>query len=80
MIRQLAASYPVSLLCEVLGVARSTVYYQPVTQAEDEPLLAAIEQVLMRWPFYGYRRVTLSSSGWEWPWVNAVCESVKNFV
>ena len=58
MIRQLASSYPVSLLCEVLGVARSTVYYQPVTQPEDEPLLAAMEQVVMRWPFYGYRRVT----------------------
>ena len=29
MIRQLSHEYPVSLLCEVLDVARSTVYYAP---------------------------------------------------
>lgn len=66
MIRQLAAEYPVSVLCEVLGVARSTVYYEPVVKAADAALLVAIEQVLMRWPFYGYRRVTaqLKREGW----------------
>lgn len=59
MIRQLASEYPVSVLCEVLGVARSTVYYEPQgSKPDDAALLEAIEQVLMRWPFYGYRRVT----------------------
>src|SRR5690554_8015206 len=58
MIRQLARDYPVSLLCEVLGVPRSTVYYEPQVRPEEAQWLAAIEQVLMRWPFYGYRRVT----------------------
>ena len=58
MIWTLAQDYPVSLLCDVLGVARSTVYYQPQINPADSDLLAVIEQMLMRWPFYGYRRVT----------------------
>ncbi len=66
MIRELAAAYPVRLLCEVLDVPRSTVYYEPVVKPEDVALLAAIEQLLMRWPFYGYRRVLaqLKREGW----------------
>jgi putative transposase len=58
MIRQLAAEYPVRVLCEVLDVPRSTVYYEPQPKPDDAALLEAIEQVLMRRPFYGYRRVT----------------------
>ena len=66
MIRQLAVDYPVTVVCEVLGVARSTVYYTPVVKTTDEALLAAIEPLLMRWPFYGYRRITaqLKRQGW----------------
>jgi putative transposase len=58
MIRQLSDDYPVSVLCEVLDVARSTVYYEPQVKPEDTGFLEAIERILMRWPFYGYRRVT----------------------
>ena len=67
MIQELAADYPKQLLCEVLGVARSTVYYEPVANGEDGDLLAAMEQLLIRWPFYGYRRVTaqLRREGWS---------------
>ena len=66
MIRQMGAEYPVSVLCEVLGVARSTVDYEPATSGADAALLGAMEQILMRWPFYGYRRVTaqLKREGW----------------
>ena len=67
MIRHLASEYPLSVLCEVLGVARSTVYYEAVVPPEESALLEAIETLLMRWPFYGYRRVTaqLKRAGWE---------------
>lgn len=58
MIRQLSGDYPLSLLCEVLEMARSTVYYEPQVKPEDAVFLEAIERILMRWPFYGYRRVT----------------------
>ena len=58
MIRQMSADYPVSVLCEVLEVPRSTVYYQPQVKPDDVVFRAAIERLLMRWPRYGYRRVT----------------------
>lgn len=58
MIRQLSEDYPVSLLCEVLEVPRSTVYYEPQVKPGDAEFLARMEHILMRWPFYGYRRVT----------------------
>lgn len=66
MIQPMAGVYPVKVLCEVLGVARSTVYYTPVVKPDEAALLAAIEALLMRWPFYGYRRVTaqLKRQGW----------------
>jgi putative transposase len=67
MSRQLSQEYPKSTVCEVLGLARSSFYYKPEVNDADQPLLAAIEQMLMRWPFYGYRRVTqqLKREGWE---------------
>lgn len=44
-------------LCQVLGVARSSYYYQPVGN-DDLGVLAWIEEVLLEFPRYGYRRVT----------------------
>ncbi len=58
MIAKLSASYPARLVCDLLGCSRSTYYYQPVIDPEDARLIEAIEPMLMRWPFYGYRRVT----------------------
>jgi len=57
MIQQLAKDYPVSSVCTVLEIPRSTVYYEPQVKPGDAALLAAMECLLMRWPFYGYRRV-----------------------
>jgi putative transposase len=67
MSRQLSQEYPKSVVCAVLGLARSSFYYEPGVKEGDQPLLEAIEQILMRWPFYGYRRVTqqLKRAGWE---------------
>ena len=58
MIRALSSDYPIRLLCQVLDVPRSTVYYEPVVNPQEAAIVAAIEPILMRWPFYGYRRVT----------------------
>lgn len=67
MISQLKASYPVAFLCQVLRLSRSSYYYEPEPTAEDEGLVEAIEQILLRWPFYGYRRVLaqLKRQAWE---------------
>jgi len=58
MISQLSETYPAGLVCDLLGCPRSTYYYQPVIDPEDALLIEAIEPILMRWPFYGYRRAT----------------------
>jgi putative transposase len=49
--------FPINTLCEVLGVARSSVYYAPRSD-EDRPLRDALIEVAGRWPTYGYRRLT----------------------
>lgn len=58
MIKDLSQQYPVRLLCNLLGLSRSSYYYQAQEKVEDRHLLAAIEKVIMRKPYYGYRRVT----------------------
>lgn len=54
--KQLAESYPVKKVCELLGCPRSSYYYEPKEKAEAG-LIAAIETVMMKWPRYGYRRI-----------------------
>jgi len=66
VIVQLKESYPVQTVCQILGYARSSYYYQPVNDDESARILA-MEQLLMRWPFYGYRRLLahLQRDGWD---------------
>jgi transposase InsO family protein len=40
----------------LIGLARSS-YYYPTHTADETAVVTAMEQVLMRWPFYGYRRL-----------------------
>ena len=45
--------------CELLGVSRSTLYYQPATESEDNlHLMRQIDEQYMETPFYGSRRMT----------------------
>ena len=66
MIQALSQDYPAKMVCDLLGCPRSSFYYHPVVHPEDAEVLGAIERLLMRWPFYGYRRVTaqLKREGW----------------
>lgn len=65
MIAELSSTYPVDMLCTALDCPRSSYYYQAVP-ASDAALLTAIEQLIIRYPRYGYRRVTaqLRREGW----------------
>jgi len=65
MIEALRMNYPIDRLCAVLDCPRRSYYYQAVP-TNDEPLRTAIEQIMIRWPYYGYRRVTaqLRRDGW----------------
>ena len=56
MIQQLKSDYSVRQLCQTLDCPTSSLYYQAEGQAKNE-VLAALEQVLLRFPFYGYRKV-----------------------
>ena len=56
MTGKLAETYPIQVICEALGLPRSTYYYH--TQAkDDQQVRAAIEDVAHQWPTYGYRRM-----------------------
>jgi transposase InsO family protein len=56
MIQQLKAQYAVRQVCKVLDCPVSSLYYQAQSPNESA-VLAAIEQILLRFPFYGYRKV-----------------------
>lgn len=58
--------YPVTLVCDVLGMARSSYYYQAADAAQEARLKEAIKETASEWPTYGYRRITeqLKRSGW----------------
>jgi len=59
---------PITLLTDLFGVSRSWYYERPraVRDAEGVALRDAIEQIVLAFPGYGYRRVTkqLSRDGW----------------
>jgi len=49
--------YPIAQVCDLLGLSRSTYYYQPV-QADESELQCAIEDLAGQYPTYGTRRIT----------------------
>jgi putative transposase len=49
---------PKTRRCELLDVARSSAYYRPVPVSdEDLMLMRIIDEIHLRWPFYGSRRI-----------------------
>ena len=53
----LTSDYPITVVCRVLDLARSTQYYQPVVRDEGE-LRQALETAAQQFPTYGSRRLT----------------------
>jgi len=65
---KLAQSYPIRLVCRLLGVPRSSVYYPPRPPLADEAMLkTALLDVAGEWPTYGYRRLTAMMRRLGWP-------------
>lgn len=54
------------MACEILGMSRSSYYYQPSGSPDEAGLKEAIKQTAAEWPTYGYRRMTrqLQREGW----------------
>jgi putative transposase len=68
---KLAKTYPIRLVCRLLGVPRSSIYYAPQPAPFDEAMLkTALLDVAGEWPTYGYRRLTAMMRRLDWP-VNA---------
>jgi putative transposase len=61
----LCEDYPATIVCAVLGCARSSYYYQPI-KTDDRMLRTAIKAVAAEWPTYGYRRITAQLRRQEW--------------
>jgi putative transposase len=58
MIAELKEEYPIKAICDTLKIARSNFYNIRPDKPADQELLASIEPIIMKWPYYGYRRVT----------------------
>lgn len=65
---KLAKTYPIRLVCRLLGVPRSSIYYaaQPVPDAEAM-FKSALLDLAGEWPTYGYRRLTAMMRRLDWP-------------
>ncbi len=67
---KLADVYPVRVLCRLLGVPRSSLYYQASPSTDEALLKTALLDLAAEWPTYGYRRLTHMMRRLGWP-VNA---------
>lgn len=67
---KLATRYPIRLLCRLLSVPRSTVYYHSESIADESMLKTALLDLAAEWPTFGYRRLTEMMRRLGWP-VNA---------
>ena len=63
----LADTYPIRLVCRLLGVPRSSVYYTPQSATDEAMLKTALLDLAGEWPTYGYRRLTamMKRLGWR---------------
>jgi transposase InsO family protein len=59
-------AYPVTRICEVLGLPRSS-FYHPVKLDEDTAVCVLLHDLAAQYPTYGYRRLTalLRRQGWR---------------
>ncbi len=64
---KLAQTYPIRLVCRLLGVPRSSVYYTARLPFDEAMLKTALLDLAAEWPTYGYRRLTAMMRRLGWP-------------
>ncbi len=74
---KLAKTYPIRLVCRLLGVPRSSVYFaaRSTVMRIDSPesmYKTVLLELAGEWPTYGYRRLTWMMRRLDWP-VNSKC-------
>jgi putative transposase len=65
---KLAKDYPIRVVCRLLGVPRSSIYYAAQPVPDDEAMLKTVLiDTAGEWPTYGYRRLTamMRRLGWR---------------
>jgi transposase InsO family protein len=64
----LGKTYPIRLVCRLLGVPRSSVYYACHPYPDGEAMIkSALLDVAAEYPTYGYRRLTWMLRRLDWP-------------
>ena len=58
IVETLRTEYSVRQICEVLGFTRRNLYYHPKQDPSEARLGDEIETLALRYPTYGYRRIT----------------------
>ena len=58
LVEKLQTKYSVRLICQTLDFNRNLFYYHPKSDPSEAQLRAEIEQLALRYPKYGYRRIT----------------------
>ena len=49
---------PLSQQCQLLNLSRSSIYYKAVgSSTHDLELMRLIDEIHLKWPFYGSRRI-----------------------
>jgi transposase InsO family protein len=63
----LAEKFPLRLVCRLLDVPRSSLYYVAHVGVEEAMLKSALVELAGEWPTYGYRRLTamMKRLGWR---------------
>ena len=45
--------------CELLGISRSGLYYEPASPSQEQlEIMRRIDEIHLKWPFYGVRKIT----------------------
>lgn len=57
MIKKAHPKLPLKKQCELLGISRSSIYYEPKPRKEDLILMKEIDKQYMKTPFYGSRKM-----------------------
>jgi putative transposase len=64
MIARPHPQFSITAQCVLLKVPRSTLYYQPQPISDDDlALMRRIDEIYMKWPFYGSRRMVAQLRG-----------------
>lgn len=58
LVEKLRTNYSVRLICQTLDFNRNLLYYHPKSDPSEAELRGKIETLALRYPTYGYRRIT----------------------